>query len=493
MKLLRKLNKKYLVILFASSIFVVTIYLLTSEYTFRTGFPLDDAWIHQTYARNLALQGEWSYVPDEQSAGSTSPLWTFLIAIGYFVDPSPYIWTFFLGWVLLFAFGILGYLAFVTITGQNNGWALGSGLFLILEWHLVWSAVSGMETLLFSFLVYLILVLIVIRWDRWIILGGLIGVSIWVRPDGITLLFPALLAIWFGKLSNKQKQKASLYCLIGVSSLVIPYLLFNKYIGDTWLPNTYFAKQAEYAIELMAPLWNRLLEQALLPLVGVGICLLPGFILFVLDKFKRRDWILLLPSIWVVGYLCLYAIRLPVVYQHGRYAIPMMPVYFFFSWIGAFEWIKLSSPVKYIRIISRAWFTATWLILITFLFLGARAYGRDVAIIESEMVATAHWIAKNTEPGALIAAHDIGALGYFGERRLLDMAGLISPEVIPFIRDEVKLVQYLSASGADYLVTFPGWYPELVQSAQYLYSTHGQYSILQGGENMVVYKWLLSP
>ena len=40
------------------------------------GFPLDDAWIHQTYARNLGLRAEFSFVPGQPSAGSTSPLWS---------------------------------------------------------------------------------------------------------------------------------------------------------------------------------------------------------------------------------------------------------------------------------------------------------------------------------------------------------------------------------------------------------------------------------
>ncbi len=54
-------------------------------FVFRPGFPLDDAWIHQTYARNLALLAEWAFIPGQLSAGSTSPLWTILLAPGTWI------------------------------------------------------------------------------------------------------------------------------------------------------------------------------------------------------------------------------------------------------------------------------------------------------------------------------------------------------------------------------------------------------------------------
>ena len=59
------------------------VYVAASRAAGFSGFPLDDAFIHQTYARNLALRGAWSYSAGEVSAGSTSPLWTVLMAGGH--------------------------------------------------------------------------------------------------------------------------------------------------------------------------------------------------------------------------------------------------------------------------------------------------------------------------------------------------------------------------------------------------------------------------
>ena len=71
----------------------------------------------------------------------------------------------------------------------------------------------------------------------------------------------------------------------------------------------------------------------------------------------------------------------------------------------------------------------------------------------------------------------------------LDLAGLISPEVIPFIRDEEKLASYLDQRQADYLMTFPGVYPSIVAQAELVFQTNGRFSPELGGENMAVFRW----
>ena len=86
---LNKITRRDLWVIAGALLLIAVIYLLASYSTFSIGFPLDDSWIHQTYARNLALRGEWAFRPGLPSAGSTSPLWSALLALGFLVGLSP--------------------------------------------------------------------------------------------------------------------------------------------------------------------------------------------------------------------------------------------------------------------------------------------------------------------------------------------------------------------------------------------------------------------
>src|SRR5258708_15815637 len=98
---LRRLASRPALVFMLAASTSVLVYLVVSAAGSSVGFPLDDAWIHQTYARNLGLHGEFSFVPGQPSAGSTSPLWTGLLAMGYLLRINPLVWTYGLGAVLL--------------------------------------------------------------------------------------------------------------------------------------------------------------------------------------------------------------------------------------------------------------------------------------------------------------------------------------------------------------------------------------------------------
>lgn len=486
---LSKSNIKVIIVLICSAIFSISVYQLWSTNTYSVGFPLDDAWIHQTYARNLILYKDWVYTPGVASAGSTAPLWTMILALGYVFNVDHLFWAFTLGSLLLCMLGFVGYICFTQLT-KIHGWiATASAFFLIFEWHLVWSAVSGMETILFALLILVVLTGIISLHKHWFALGIIIGLSVWVRPDGITLIGPAILAIIISPKSRQENFQSFAKLLLGFLLLFIPYLAFNIQIAGSWWPNTFYAKQAEYQALLEFPLYYRYSKLIILPLIGAGVLLVPGFVYISYQNLISKHWDLILGIVWFLGYIFIYADRLPLNYQHGRYLIPAMPVYFVWGMAGTALFIHEIKKESMKRILGRSLLLTSILLLFAFWVLGGKSYARDVAIIETEMVQSALWIKNNTSSEDLIGAHDIGALGYFSERRILDMAGLISPEVIGFIRDEEKLADYLDQKRVMYLMTFPSWYPELVDSLQISFVTASDFSPQAGGENMVVYLW----
>lgn len=490
-------NIRIIIIIAITAIFSTAIYVLASHLYNRSGYPLDDAWIYQTYARNLSQYGEWSFIPGKPSGGSTGPLWVLFILPGYLLRIDHQIWSYLLGSLILFGMGVVGVLGFKRLKPKLGKWAIITGLILVLEWHLIWASVSGMETLLAALIATFVLVFLIqteISPRKWLLIGLLIGICVWIRPDGITLLGPAgLVALLADKSSIQQKIRRLLLLSVGFSIPIGLYLVFNQLTAGTLWPNTFYAKQAEYFELTNTSIFRRFWQQFTTPLAGVGIALLPGFFIISYQAIKNKNWAVIASILWYFGYLAIFAMRLPVTYQHGRYIIPAMPIFFILGTAGTIGWIHqyFNDHRMIFRVTTKVWLISSFSILGLFWIFGAKAYAEDVAIIEDEMVTTAQWIRDNTASESLIAAHDIGALGYFSQRNIVDLAGLISPDVIPFIRDEEKLADYHDVQQIDYLMTFPHWYPYLTARSILIYQTNGIFSPKLGGENMAVYQWVI--
>ena len=479
------------------------------------GFPLDDGWIHQTYARNFARNGRFEYVPGIVSAGSTSPLWTLLLAVGYLLRLPYLLWAYLLGGLSLLWLALTSMRLWQLLWPEwgDKDWL--PGVVIALAWPLIWAAASGMETVLFAALGMQIVVIyaqMALKTEdasrpsvkTIALLGILSGLLILVRPDGLVLLL--LVTIGLLLLPGSWMSRLKIIGVVGVTAVIplLPYFAFNFYTSGSIWPNTFYAKQTEYQLLLAEPIWSRTVrllyfsvggaEQGWRGISGVQLLLLPGLIVAGLLSIKtdwlRRGLLYTLPLLWAGGHVVLYAWRLPVTYQHGRYlfaAIPIWIIYGLAGWFGIFNWMGNG---RFGRVGKQVVVLTFVLLLLFFTVLGAQTYATDVAFIEGEMVDVAHWLAENTPPDALVASHDIGAIGYFGERPLLDLAGLISPEVIPFLADETSLSSYLTQSDAKFLVTAPGWpYDEITQAknTRLLYTTNYPWTIAQGANNMSVY------
>jgi hypothetical protein len=546
----------FLILTLCSALFSALLYLGWSYSYGSLGFPLDDAWIHQTYARNLVRYGQFAYVPGQPSAGSTAPLWTLLLSAGYFLGLDFKLWAYCLGFVLHILTAWAVYRLASRLWPQQERAALFAGLFCALEWHLVWAAFSGMETILFIFLALLLMErylwlksqianpksrLVTGHWSLGIgLLGGLLTVT---RPEGI-VLFALITLDALGcslcsiiatraviaseaKQSPRRKEEIAssqktllamtraeqlrsifipslkgarphvfgfLGLLFGFALLLLPYLLFNLATSALPFPNTFYAKQAEYRAEIVNFSFAVRLWRVTRPtIVGAQVLLLPGFAFAVYRTIREKRVEAALPLVWWAATLALYAWRLPKDYQHGRYLIPTIPILVIFGSWGTLGLLRLDSRQTIVRALSRAVSIAVLILLFTFWIIGARTYAADVGFIEREMVAVARWLEANTPSKALIAVHDIGAVGYLVDRPLLDLAGLITPEVVPFIADEARLLAFMEEKGADYVVFFPDWSPAYARMSQDprlhpVYRTGYAWTSRQGHANMVVYE-----
>ena len=466
------------------SAFSVALYVGLSTLDGPAGFPLDDAWIHQTYARSLAESGRLAYLTDQPSAGSTSPLWTLLLSAGYALKIDYRVWTYALGAAMLAlcAWGVSR--LSLRLWPDRPGLALAAGALCALDWHLGWAAASGMETLL-----YAALAIVLIEWairaqpGAWAgMIGGALGGLLTVtRPEGL-LLAGLAAATWFthARPTGVEAQVAGvearlrpvLAFILGFAAPVAPAVWLNLHAGGAVFPNTFYAKQQEYGVYFssLAAWLPRALDVIAAPFVGAPVLLAPGFVFQALAALRRlRDrsaWGRALPIVWVLSHLAVYAARLPVTYQHGRYLMPVIPLVVLIGLQGSLAWIERWAQPRVGRLARRAGLGSLVALAAAMWIIGALTYRVDVNIIQTELVSSARWIETNTPPDALIAAHDVGAIGYFARRPLLDLAGLISPEVIPVLRDEAALLELMRQRDAGYFAAPPGFYTTLLDPAR---------------------------
>jgi hypothetical protein len=329
-------------------------------------------------------------------------------------------------------------------------------------------------------------------------IGLLGGVLTLTRPEGMALTGLVIVAlVLFPRVSGRSEVKGRLLetaiSLVALGVLLAPYLAFNLRTSSSIFPNTFYAKQIEYQSQLEWSLPVRFWWVLRPTLVGGQVLLLPGFLYVAYRLMRRRDWPVLLPLVWWLAFISAYALRLPVSYQHGRYVIPTIPLLLIYGTWGTALLLQPRSPHLWLRVLSRAVPPAVALVTLLFWARGAQAYGDDVGVIEGEMVATAHWLNEHTAPGDLLAVHDIGAVGYLTDRRLLDLAGLITPEVIPFVADPERLADWMDQQGADYAVFFPDFsrvYAELSGDPRFqqVFCTDYAWTRSTGHENMCVYR-----
>lgn len=431
------------------------------------GFPLDDPWIHLQFAKNLVEHGAFSYFKDEMvTSGSTAPLYTLMLAAGFLLTSQEMILSYVIG-VLMYLGAIAFFFRILEHFFPKDRMLIYGGLLLFaLEPRLHWVALSGMETTLFVLLL-LATFFFYVRKNP-IALGIAGGLLLWARPEAV-ILFGALGAdVVFKRLVSEGKagESGNAWLVKAVAILAIfgaGYALFNFMLSGSVLPNTYAAKLKYYSgtgRNFPADVFDYLTTGPLLILSFFSVL---GILLTVAETFRRKSGHGLIPLLFAAGMFLAFWIKLPYLYQNGRYMMPILPFYLMLGLVGlqwAMEW--LSSLVGS----SRQWLGRLQGALLVVLVVQSglaswharTSYQESCRYITDRQVRTALWIRDNLPDSAIVATHDVGAIAYYSERKIVDMVGLVSPEMIERIGDLGLLRDFLVRQNVTHLALLRNWF-----------------------------------
>lgn len=421
--------RPYQLVFFGFVLFVLLLYPLRSTL-------VDDTYIHLVYARNLAEAGELSFNRGDPTYGATSPLWVGLLALLHKA-----------GMDLITACRLLSLLsAFCSIalvyrlarrTGCGQFAALMAAFVMSAEaWFLRWSAV-GMETsfALFVTLLALDMAFTADRPGNSILFGLLLFAAVLARPEALLLVLLALLAFLLTR--GRGGWRGLLWVPVLALLLAAWFILIEKHTG-TYLPLTAGAKQGRPV--LSAALFGR----AMVPIKIIGatlalpcLALVTGLFLGArkgspLGYFTRRDRDrrgALLLLLWAVGLPAAYVIFDFQVLS--RYLVPVLPVIVVLAFSSLVKLARdrgMSERARrsLIAIVTAAAILQSVIFYALVVVPPTREFSRDLTEVIGGM---GIWLAGNSAPDAVVAAPDIGAIGYYSGRRVLDLGGLVTPEI----------------------------------------------------------------
>ena len=528
------------------------------------GVPLDDAWIHFQFARNLARGDGFSFNPGHATAGSTAPLWTALLAALYLVGGEFPVAGQLLSGACFLAVLAATYALGKRLTGERwAGWL--AGMVVAANGRMVWAGLSGLETCLFAALSLLAIrahlndrAALRLRTFRppqgaprryRLCTAALFGLAALARPEGY-LLFALSLADFMWSIAHAPRtthhasrithhaprttHHASLITfhvsrfthhvsrftfhalriIVLPTALftanVFPYLTFSLHTSGHLLPNTYHAKAVfDFRPDLdflsLAARYLILDNPLLLPfyVLGLGALLSPVLRRTVhpwpkgpAPSLPRGAPLL---SLWSVGLPLVYAFLHAALYQHGRYLIPLIPCNAVVGVVGLLAARRLAtrrgyrwrgSPTALVVLVSLLVVAGTAWRLPTM----ARLYAWNVDNVNDMHVAIGHWVAAHAPPDAVLALNDVGAITYVSERPVVDLAGLVTPEVVPLLRvpdRDARLADFMVQRNVQYVIIFPDWFPDLAARDDLLEPVHQvtlAHNTIAGGQTMVVYR-----
>lgn len=453
--------------------------------------PLDDSYIHLQYARMLASGHPYVFSPgDAPSGGATSPGWVLCLAPIFLLGGKGVVGAI---WAYALSSAILAGSALVVRDLASRLASPAAGLFgavlFLLNGHLLWNFLSGMETGLFTFLILVSLTGLV-RWREdgsggWgrIACGALAMLPL-TRPEGFIVL--ATVVTWMAIRGDDSPRRwvfrGALLAVPGLLNLAALSVLTGE-----WKPAGMIAKgmMDRVDIGLGTKLWmmtDTLLAMPLrfyrnivpddgfamfkgtdyMPYVPVGLPLVAflGGVGACLSELRRRELGAagLVFAVWMAGVLGLCAAGIPFIHQQ-RYAAPWTALVVV---LGCVSVCRLCQAVKVPSATEPVVLSAMVLLSLPSVPYWVLEYGRnsrDIYRQHREMSFT-------VGAGERIAVTDTGVLVYYPQSHALDLVGLTTACFTrPWIAGESCVLEAMGnldeAERPRTLITFREWFSPL--------------------------------
>ena len=206
-----------------------------SLFRWSTGIVLEDALITYRFAENLALGNGFAFNPGERVLGTTTPLFTVLLALLGLVfgpDRIP------VASVVVSILAAAGCAAFLYATLRV--WSLGeraatlAALAFVLHPDVLWSTAGGMETALVLF--FMAASLWALSVGRGALAAACAGLLVLTRPDGLIWALAILGALAF------EKRRAVLRDVAIFAAVILPWIVFATLYFGSPVPQSLVAK-----------------------------------------------------------------------------------------------------------------------------------------------------------------------------------------------------------------------------------------------------------
>jgi hypothetical protein len=397
--------------------FALAFYLLLTTIIIFAGFShwgYDDPYITYRYSANIQHGLGFVYNPGERVLSTTTPLFTLLLALLGNLCPDLPTLANLLG---AFSLAIGGFFLFDLAHTWRTPLVGWSGLLLYPTFPLLVSTL-GSETLLY--LAFCMGAFAFYARQRYPLTGVCVALAILTRPDGVLVAF--ILAAHYFMRIRRPVPWLALGLFFG---LTIPWFVFAWIYFGSPLPVTLVVKQHQgsmvisqgFASGLLTIIgwytsWPYLLEAGL---AAVGA-------IFLLRTV--RSWVLFL--CWTMLYFLAYS-GLGVSRNFWYYA-PLVPGFIVLLGLGISNiGKKLSS--------SRSNLFQN-IIIVALILLLVSTQGENLWLLrqrpDNRLViykVVGEWLRDHTPTTASIGTLEVGIIGFYAQRRMIDFAGLIQPEV----------------------------------------------------------------